>query len=91
MTEIHVLAFVQTERINGEKIFERRENKVAFKELNDALFAAEEQCMLMCDHYKNAGYLVDHNDRETIFHYFSSDGLVGSWNFYIDTLNVRRL
>ena len=91
MTEIHVLAFVQTEWVNGKKTFERRENKVAFEELNDALFAVEDQCNRMAQMYESAGYLVSHEDRENIFHYFNKNGLEGVWNFYIDTMNVCHL
>lgn len=91
MTEIHVLAFVQTEWVNGEKTFERRESIVAFEDLGAALFAVGDRCNHVAQVCEGAGYLVSHGARENIFRSFNRYGLAGVWNFCIDTLNVCRL
>jgi len=89
MKEIHVLAFVQTERKNGTTTFKRRENKVAFTDVIQALQAAEDQCFAMFEMYRNLGYGVTYQEeRMTSFHYFGDDGLVGSWNFYVDSMTL---
>lgn len=89
MAEVHVLAFVQTERLEGRTVFQRRENKMAFYWLEDALKAAEEQCSRMLDNYKEAGYAIA-RDGETIFTYFGrgDNKIVGIWNFYVDTMQI---
>ena len=87
MKEIHVLAFVHTERKNGMTSFERRENKVAFTDVIQALQAAEAQCFAMLDMYRYHGYdVICEEERMTSFHYFGDDGLVGTWNFYVDSM-----
>ena len=90
MAEVHVLAFVQTERMDGQIVFQRRENKAAFYWLDNALNAAEEQCSRMLDHYKEAGYSTV-KDSETTFTYFGrgENRIVGFWNFYVDSMQMQ--
>lgn len=89
MKEIHVLAFVQTERKDGVTVYHRRSNKVAFTDIVKALDAAENQCFAMFDQYRNHGYNVKFDDYQmTLFHYSDEHGLAGTWNFYVDSMPI---
>ena len=65
MKEIHVLAFVQTERKDGVTVYHRRSNKVAFTDIVKALDAAENQCFAMFDQYRNHGYNMENMSGRT--------------------------
>lgn len=91
MKEIHIVAFVQTEwNREGQQTFQRRENRVAFKKLLDAYDFAESEAYKIAQTYMHLGA----NVRETFdspttgFHYSTDNGITGTWNFYVDSVNL---
>lgn len=86
--KIFVLAFVHTEWRGTEKIYERRENMVAFTDVADAYEAAEEEATRMEFAYIGRGFDTDDSEVTVGLLRYKNEFVKGTWNFYVDELTL---
>ena len=85
---IFVLAFVHTEWIDGEKVYERRENREAFTDVIEAYKAAEHEAERMIYAYENNHFDVIDSEPTIGLVRYKNNYVRGAWNFYVDELRV---
>ncbi len=86
--QIYVLAFVHTEYLNDEKVYERRDNRCAFRDPIEAYNAAEHEAERMLYAYENRNFDVMDSDPVIGLVRYENNNIRGVWNFYIDELPI---